>query len=149
MKLLTLVYIIIFSIPLTGCFEAGTKTNLADDSISRSDGRVDTQLPGSGDTAPPRGGRDDNDTGEIPTPDLPGDEDDVPEDPGCGEPQWNIEELLERIALLENKKEDWDEIIAEGYENYKIVEPIFEKVFCLSRFGPRLTLVRKNPKREK
>ena len=127
MKLLKLVYILIFSQFLTGCFEAGKKSNLAEGSIARSDGRVDTQLPGSGNGGPSSGDRGDNDNEEIPRPELPGEEEDSPEDPGCNEPQWNIEELLERISLLEKKKEDWDEIIAEGLEGYKIVEPILEK----------------------
>ena len=110
---------IIFS----SCFEGGSKVNLSGNQTNRNNnGGVDQQLPSPSD---PRGGAGDS-TSPSPLP-TPGNEEEQPPSDNCGEPQWDIDELLERIELLENKKEDWDEIIAEGLKTYRIIEPIIDK----------------------
>ena len=126
MKLLTIIYILLSTSLLTSCFEGGSKFNLSKDVITSPNGGVDNQFPSPGETDSPGSGR--SDERETPLPRNPGDNnEDNPSDPTCGEPQWNIEELLRRIELLETKKDDWDEIIAEGLENYRIIEPILKK----------------------
>ena len=121
MKMLIKVYILVLLSLLAGCFEGGSEYNLSDsNSSTKPSGQVDRQLPGDED------GRNDR---TPPQPDLPRDtpSDDDSDAPDCGETEWNIDELLARIELLETKKEDWDEIVAEGLENFKIIEPIIEK----------------------
>ena len=111
--------------PLSGCFEGGSKLNLSTNSES-SGGDVNEQRPTPGNGSPNGSGN----TGRSPSPAPPNQGgSNTPTTPNeCeDETEWNIDELLARIELLEKKKEDWDEIVAEGLENFKIIEPILKK----------------------
>jgi len=111
---------IIIALIFSGCFEGGTKYNLQstttedqNDGANSPSQTRESNSPSSPDL--PR---------ELPenTPTPP----QSPSDSSCGKPVYDIEELLQRIELLERKKEDWEEIIVEGLENFKIIEPIFK-----------------------
>lgn len=108
------------------CFESETKYQLTAQGSNSGDGRdIGAQRPLPNDSErdqPPSGPREDDgrNTGSDP-------ERENPDNPDCGEPEYNLDELLARIELLENKKEDWDEIVAEGLESFRIIEPILKK----------------------
>ena len=96
---------LIFCSFLSSCLQGGQKLNLNSET----------------ENLPPRTAPQDSDDGSrtgnpTPTP---------PTENRCSNEEY-INQLLDRISLLKSKKEDWDEIIAEGLENFKIIEPIFK-----------------------
>lgn len=123
MKLLTSIYIPFLLFQISGCFEGGRKYNFSSNSPSSRVGESGqtSSRQQDGHTTNPN----DDTQNETPTPSDQREE--IPRDPNCGQPQWNIDELLNRIELLKNKKNDWDEIIVEGLAGFKIIEPIFKQ----------------------
>tara|TARA_B100000886_G_scaffold338400_1_gene301132 strand:+ start:118 stop:1149 length:1032 start_codon:yes stop_codon:yes gene_type:complete len=109
---------IFISFLLSSCLDNGKEINLSGLDLGASaEGRFGQQLP-----LPEVPGNSDESDEDLPNRQDPSDEED-----NCDELEYDIDALLDRISLLEQKKEDWDEIIVEGLETFKKVEPIFEK----------------------
>ena len=115
--------------------ESGEKTLIDRPEVS-SDGQVEEQNPRQSSPNPDNrneegsGPREGDSPSDPSGPDYPGEQDGDPQDnppEECHDDQAYIDELINLIEILEEKKQAWDEIVAEGLETYRVIEPMFKK----------------------